>query len=77
MTLSLEKGKEVTGALTKLTDSWVHLTVESGGTVKLATDQLSTASRCQLFKDDYVKFFADKRLREEIAVFEKTGKLPQ
>lgn len=77
MTLTLESGKEITGVLEKVTDSWVHLKVKSGGLVKLATEDLSTDSRCQLYKQEYVEYFATKRLEEEKSIFQKTGKLPK
>ncbi len=77
VSLSLENGTEVSGVLTKLTKRRVDLTIESGGSVRLAPDQLSTSSRCLLFKNEFVEHFATKRLEEEKSIYEATGRLPQ
>lgn len=77
LNITLQNGTEVTGNLIKKTDSWVKLAVESGGTVKFTKEQLSTDSRCLLYKNDYVSHFATKRLEEEQSIFEATGRLPK
>jgi hypothetical protein len=77
ISLSLENGTEVTGILKKVTKRRVDVTVDSGGSVRLAPDQLSKASRCLLFKTDFMEHFASKRLEEEKSIYQATGRLPQ